>query len=155
MSYKNLAWCMPQNSLKVLGGTVSFAPLKCLEIAQLFLLQKLTSKIVLHEVFRANFIFCTDANRPLLNYSEFLYQSIQTCRCELHIVHLLLYYFWITACTKGHPSSEGILDISFFGLWVLIYSLWFWVSVFDFFFLKSNLWIQFSIHQEVITYNIC
>ena len=76
MRYNNLAWCMLQNSLNVLGGTVSFAPLMGLwfatiiEIAQLFLLQKLTSKIFLHEIFRDNFIFCTDANRPLLNYIQ-------------------------------------------------------------------------------------
>lgn len=35
MSYKNLAWCMPQNSLKVLGGTVSFAPLMGLWFAMI------------------------------------------------------------------------------------------------------------------------
>ena len=148
MSYNNLAWCMPQNSLKVLGGTVSFAPLMDLWFAMItgdnpsewvFLLQKLTSKIFLHEIFRDNFIFCTDANRPLLNYSEFLYQSIQTCRCELHVVHLLLYYLWITACTKGHPCSGGILDISF-----LVYDFWFIVCDFGFQFLISSFWNQIS-----------
>ena len=35
MCYNNLAWCMLQNSLNVLGGTVSFAPLMGLWFAMI------------------------------------------------------------------------------------------------------------------------
>ena len=35
MRYNNLAWCMLQNSLNVLGGTVSFAPLMGLWFAMI------------------------------------------------------------------------------------------------------------------------
>ena len=149
MSYNNLAWCMLQNSLNVLGGTVSFAPLMGLWFAMITRDSPTvsTTKINQQNLFALMQIgpYWTIQNSPT---SQFKPVAVN-CMSYTSLIVLLL----DNSMYKRVPQQWGNFGHQLFGLWFLIYSLWFWASVFDFFFLKLNFWIQFSKNQgAIITY---